>query len=307
MGLPRMDGGNAQILYEGRGKAETIRSLVDYMDGQPSTSFLLSSEWLLVPGEPLLKEVVDALATPAREVRVIAYVREQREWLMSRYAQAVKSRRWSLSLEQYLEEAFEIPGLDYADLFQKTAAAVGEERLILRLFDTGDLAGGDVRRDIFDIIGVAVDDLLGEEEEAANASASAEELEVARLMNAAAPKEVFNPRRFLTQTAKVIADRDWAPERRLYRLVDPALMESLGAHYAESNEAFRKQFFPDLAAPLFASRIPKAYTPMSAEQRLNQRSFELLSSYIAWLARHERARARRRTRRSQTKVEGGGA
>jgi hypothetical protein len=302
MGFPVCVGGNAQAIYKARRQPGTLELVKDYLDGQPQTNFLLSSEWLLYPEELLVGELADALNTENRTVKVIAYVREQREWLMSRYAQAVKSKRWTLSLDEYMREAFETPGLDYTYLFRRVADAVGRERMTVRLFDRSHLIGGDVRSDIFAQLGVEVDDLLCEEDEA-NASASVEELEVARLVSAGTTNEEFNPRRFLGAARKLVAERGWSLERRLYRLVDPSLMKELAGYYAKRNEEFRKEFLPEIPAPLFDNRIPAEYKPMSDVQRINERSLVLLSSYYASLLAHERALAGERTKRAKRRGE----
>ena len=118
MGYPDIRGGNAQPVYEHRRRPETLTAVRDFLDAQPDMNILLSSEWFLADAQ-LVQRSVDALAADGRQVRVVAYVREQREWLVSRYAQAVKSRRWSLPLEQYVQNTYETPGLNYAKVFRE--------------------------------------------------------------------------------------------------------------------------------------------------------------------------------------------
>ena len=155
--------------------------------------------------------------------------------------------------------------------------------------------------DIFDLIEIDVGDLV-EAGTVVNVSASVEEIEAARILNAVASEDDFNPRHFLVQSGRVMTrERIGSPIGSSIGLIDPELMAKMGIHFGESNEEFRREFFPDREPPLFKSKIPEAYTPLPAKERVSERSLIMLSSYFSWVRERERVRANRRLRRMETR------
>jgi hypothetical protein len=287
----------AQTLYQMRGDAPVaLAHLAGYLERQENPKVLLSSEWLLNGDADFMRKLVETTRMSGVRLVALAYVREQREWLISRYAQAIKSQRWTISLEEYLQSTYRSRNLDYHAVFSRTAELFGRENLLIRVFERPKLIGGDVRVDAFSVLGIDVGDLVGDDPNA-NASPSVEELEVMRFLNQRAEPRLFNPRDFLRHSEDFLRQAQWEPWTDLYRLAPPYLLQEMGEHFRTRNEVFRRDFLNDEPAPLFSTRIPADYEPLTEDERLNQRSLELLANHLLRLAerrarKHSKARPR---------------
>ena len=223
LGLGDNHRGNAaaQTLYQMRGNApEALGHLAGFLERQEHTKVLLSSEWLLNGDASFMRELVKTARKSGVRVVALAYVREQREWLISRYAQAIKSKRWTLSLEEHLQTSYRSRNLDYHAVFSRTAELFGRENLLIRVFERPKLIDGDVRVDAFTLFGTDVGDLVGDDPNA-NASPSVEEIEMMRFLNQRAEPILFNPRDFLRHSEVFLRQAEWEPSRELYRLAPP--------------------------------------------------------------------------------------
>jgi hypothetical protein len=290
-------GGNAQVIYQSDQDAEAKREMVGrYLDAREDERILFSSEYLIGGRPDFLRPFVEVLRSGGRQLKVVAYVREQREWMISRYAQAIKSKRWTMPLEQYMLDGYTAPGLDYLSTFNTWAELAGREQLTIRIFERDRLEGGDARTDLMKLTGVEADDLISDDP-TANASVSVEELEVARLASAATDPPNFNPRGFFRHTREMMDEKGWAPTTELYRLVSPETMRKVGEYFKPKNEQFRRAFFPDQPEPLFNTKIPEQYEPLSRDQRVSERSVAMLSAYFA--RGQDRVRERRALRESR--------
>lgn len=294
MGLPAARGkrrDNAWMLYSAwKAGADPLPRLSRYLDEREDRRFLLSSEFLMNAPTKFLEALIEALGSSGREVDVVGYVRNQPEWLVSRYAQGIKSKRFELSLEEYLGRSLNSADPDWLSKFERFEQIVGRDRLHPRLFERARLHRGDVRSDLFTLTGVEVEDLI-EDDPSANSSPSVEELEAARLASAATDPRDFNPRRFLRHARRFVQDRGWDVCPDIYRLADPSLIRELRARFAPINERFRAAYFPDEEPPLFDELIPSEYEPLPASERLSARSLEILASYDAGIGEDVRRRS----------------
>lgn len=304
LGLGDNHRGNAaaQTLYQMRGNApEALGHLAGFLERQEHPKVLLSSEWLLNGDAGFMRELVKTARKSGARVVALAYVREQREWLISRYAQAIKSKRWTMSLEEHLQTSYRSHNLDYHAVFSRTAELFGRENLLIRVFERPKLIDGDVRVDAFTLFGTDVGDLVGDDPNA-NASPSVEEIEMMRFLNQRAEPILFNPRDFLRHSEVFLRQAEWEPSRELYRLAPPDLLQEMGEYFDTQNEEFRREFFSDEPAPLFSTRIPADYEPLTEDERVNRRSLELLANHLLRLT--ERRARRRPHPRPRSKAEG---
>jgi hypothetical protein len=279
MALPPTRGGNGQVLKPPTGWRTRIDHVAAAIAKVPDKTLLMSSEFLSPLPPQYFQTMRRSFTDRGIALVVVAYVREQREWLISRYAQAVKSRRWTMSLEEYLRERYHSSYLNYAERFEALAQVLGRENLSVHLFQRDGLTDGDVRIDLFDLMKLNVRDIISDDPDA-NASASVEEVETMRVVNAL-PGSGINNREFLRRSQVYFRQRRWQANRELYRLAPPALMNEIKQYYAEPNERFRREFFPERKAPLFHSRIPDSYAVLHPGERINERSLELLLNYFA--------------------------
>jgi len=270
--------GNGQALYDGRRDPGTWEALERYLAGHPGGRVMLSSEFLLrIPPRFHQRMVECAKGAGYRAVAVI-YVRDQRDRLISRYAQGCKSRRFTMTLETYLETSYHSEKHDYLPLLLKIGETFGRENLIVRNFQRDQLKEGDVCDDIYAQIGVEVGD-LPRSSDPVNASATVDEVEVMRLVNTIAGEGEFDPRAFMRRTSAYLQTQSPAALTELYRLVSPQLMKDISNHFAPMNEALRREFFPT-PPPMFKTRIPEWYEPYRSEERISERSVLLIAHYF---------------------------
>src|SRR5688572_16423045 len=105
---------------------------------------LISSEFFyLVPSENF-QELKRAFNEIGFDVVVICYIREQREWMISKFGQALKKRKKE-TLEESLLRSYMNRGLDYEWQFGRLRAVFGKERVVLRIFERARLLNQDVR------------------------------------------------------------------------------------------------------------------------------------------------------------------
>jgi hypothetical protein len=273
-------GGNAQPIFEARREGSAPLELVaDYLDRTSYSRYLLSSEYLINANVPYLKRLTEALEGDGRRVVLVGYVRDQRDWLISRYAQAIKAKRWTKTLETYFSDAHVSSSLDYKPLFDRLCSLTEESEVAVRLYDRARLEGGDVRVDLYGLMGVDVGDLI-QDDPTANSSASVDEVEAARLVSAMTDPAEFNPRMFLRYSARRIQEWNAEPSRDLYRLIAPSVMKEVGRYFDRRNEEFRRAYFSDHPSPIFSSAIPNEYDPLAERERVSALSLALVASYL---------------------------
>ena len=287
---------NAYPLYRLRqADPSPVDLLREFLERQEHPKVLLSSESLLTASPAFIRRVVDTARSSGTDVVGLAYVREQREWLISRYAQAIKARRWTISLGDFLAKSYHSQNLDYQRLFSTHAEIFGRENLVVRVFERPKLLHGDVRADAFNVLGIDVQDLITDDPRA-NASASIEEIEVMRFLIEHAERRQFSPREFLLHPQSLWQETGWEPTRDLYRLAPPELLREMGAHFSSRNEEFRREYFPDEPAPLFSTTIPDDYQQLSENEWMNPRSFGLLAYHLVKVLDGRRAKRLRAKR-----------
>ena len=143
--------------------------------GRTSGQLIISSE-RLQSADP---QAVRAL-WPGRDLQVIVYLREPLDYMLSSYAQAVHARTLRTSLVDYARRF----KLDYTGFVGAWAEAFGEDAIRFRLYERGRMEGGDVRRDLLQVVGLDPEGLrFGDGE--ANPSLGPELLEFKGLVNAA--------------------------------------------------------------------------------------------------------------------------
>lgn len=116
--------------------------------GCPTT--VISSECFLEWFDPAL--VAEQVLPWGIDVKVIIYLRRQDLWIQSVFNQIVKDRflrynREFQSMPQYEQ-------MDYKSTLDRWAAAFGKERLIVRVYEKGQLKDDDVIADFLSVLGL---------------------------------------------------------------------------------------------------------------------------------------------------------
>ncbi|UGS35132.1 hypothetical protein [Capillimicrobium parvum] len=287
--------GNGRALVVSEDTDAAVALYTEHIGATEAPRVLLSAEQFTTAEGGALEGLVTALREEGMRVVGIFYLREQREWLVSRWAQGLKSHRWTVPLDDYvathIAEGFEVPHLDYRPRCARLAEIFGAENLVLRRFTKVALRGGDVRLDLFELLGTDVSDLAADEP-TANASASIDEVVAMRILNGLPRGPMFNPRPFLRYAENYAGLQGWTRERQLYRLVRPERMRAIAEHYAPINEDLRVSAFPaDTPSPLFPSSVPDEYEPLSEDEVVTTRSMTLVASFLTWYAERVLKRA----------------
>jgi hypothetical protein len=269
-------GGNATGLARSPSFTDSVAR---YIRDSAEDRCLLSSEFLYSWPLAQFQNLKQQFNHVGLNVIVVAYIREQREWLISRYAQGVKARRWTQSLESYLEQAYRADHLNFVRRFRPLRSVFGPDELIIRIFDRSRLREGDVRTDLCGILGIDNKD-LDYTSSNDNASAGVLELEVMRLLNDPNYGKLLDNRRFLRISRELLPRMGWEGDADLYRLVPQKSMNRMAKYYAKRNEVFKSEFFPDVEGDLFANKIPQRYDFLPEKERLSARSLVLLYNYF---------------------------
>lgn len=189
-----------------------------------------------------------------RDLTIVVYLREQFQYLVSAYAQAIQNQKLTASLKEYERTHFRA---DYERFLSPWVDVFGESRVMVRLFDGETLVDGDIRTDFIRSIGIPVE-LVGHVRQARrhNMSIGGAILDFKRRLNAHPFESVVSPAELygLLESAASRFPELVAPTADLN-----ALAASVREKYAAGNEAVRRKYFPQRAA-LFALKPPAAPT-----------------------------------------------
>jgi hypothetical protein len=105
---------------------------------------------------------------PPGETTVVVYIREQLEYAVSAYAQAVQTRIVTRPFEKYATSWTP----DYGEFLDKWSNVFGSEHLRARLYDRAHFVDGDVVKDFLNLLGVEWRDDFVEPDRESNVSLS---------------------------------------------------------------------------------------------------------------------------------------
>lgn len=86
-------------------------------------------------------------------LKIVVYLREQVTYLLSSYAQAIKARKLTLTLEEYENTIFR--NVDYFKFIKKWEIAFPNAKMTIRLFEKSLLIEQDIRKDFLVHTGIA--------------------------------------------------------------------------------------------------------------------------------------------------------
>ena len=116
---------------------------------------------------------------PRQQTRILVYLREQAEYAVSSYQQAVHARQLEQSMEQFLRR----PGVNYAEFLREWSGEFGEDALDVRVYDRKSLLNGSIVQDFLQLAGVSAS--LAEDTHDHNPSIGGVVLELKRVLNVA--------------------------------------------------------------------------------------------------------------------------
>lgn len=191
-------------------------------------------KWLAAPGDAekivsseAFQNVDPALLSgvfPEGRTRVVVYLREPLDYLISSYAQAIQAQAARTPFVSYAA-AFRP---DYARFLDRWAAVFGHDAIHVRIYDRSLLAGGDILHDFADALGLPADQLRFPKA-GANPSIGPELIEFKGVINAFVPEETQMALRLYARLSRL------ARPFPLRMRVPPAFAEAWRAQFAASN------------------------------------------------------------------------
>lgn len=132
--------------------AEVMAAIVTEIRNLPGMTHVLSSEMYF--GAGLAPDLAAQLPDDIREnTRVLAYIRRQDKFLEALYKQRVKNNKFRGSPNEFRRRKDNVAR--YSKVLDAYADAFGPENLIVRPFERRQFPGGNVNRDICNILGLA--------------------------------------------------------------------------------------------------------------------------------------------------------
>ena len=174
------------------------------------------------------------------DVRVIAYVRDQRKKLPSQYSTRIKTGG-ALTFRKMFNDYLSCEKDFYDMSFLPWENAFGREALRLQLFDRKYFYCGDLIQDFLNISAIELDqkDLICLKSDA-NTSLSKTACEILRIVNFFLPKNSLRSiavRESLMKRLNHLQGKPWS--------LSSEQSELIKEKYQDSNEEFRKKYFPD--------------------------------------------------------------
>lgn len=225
----------------------SMRKLTAFLKTIETNHIIISSEFLFVLAHERLAILRDALKETGHPLRVYAYIREPYEWLVSTYAQRVKSRALTVDINDYLSAL--LPEVRFGSAIEDLHSAFGDEVKFL-LYRRDRLEGGDVRLDFFKQLGLALPALEMPPE--VNRSAHAVEVETMRHLNRLVEQGLWarrSSRQFLRLTEK--SGLKGPP---IGDFVSASVEQAIRSRFEPEVAEIKAKYFPEESGPLFEVR-----------------------------------------------------
>ena len=236
---------------------------------------VMSSEnFYLLPNPQGAARMLTEVDFPPGNVKVIVYIRRQDNVHISWYNQVVKAQGYTGTIDECIIENHEL--WDYAARLDTWSEVFGHENLIVRPYQTDDLAEGDIRRDFIRLAGLPME-VFDWQEESINTRINRDVLEFQRLVNQL-PLTPPEKRRFhkelmaLTAATETMGLFDDSP------LLTSAQRSKILSDYADSNARVARVY-------LGREQLFDEHQPVDSLQKKGNSglSVEKLSYILGWL------------------------
>jgi hypothetical protein len=248
------------------------RGLVKALDAAGNNVIISAETFSWVFSQKAVTALAEQLRLYFDDITIVAYLRRQDHQAVSQYQQSSKpgaivaSRFYGSGCNAL--PPYQLHFDSYLDYFQRIglwAAAFGEDRLKVRLFDPSQLHRGDVVEDFFHTIGLSLD----VKADKLNESTGFERTKIGHLMSDLEYPEHLWKRvsAHLDNSGKMLPSRLEA--------------EQFYAHFRDSNERLRMKYLPQLPAPLFSedfSNYPEHPQDQWVEASANRAITHLLAA-----------------------------
>jgi len=219
---------------------EFYSGLLKEVEASDCATVILSSESFCFVDPAKLAERIQ----PHFDVRIVCYVRRQDDVLVSSYIQELKDGSMldedAADLEDYLKNKERIRLLDYNHMLDQWAGVFGQENIIARVYEKGQLKG-DLFGDILDVLGLSITDEFKKPAARVNQTPASDILELIKIINGyqASP---FIKRQLKSRLTEISASLDYDPEFDLKRIFSPAWRARALAIFDDSNSEMARKY-----------------------------------------------------------------
>jgi len=236
----RIDGPEARTAFDAAVESDLAKAVAA---ASSARSLLASSEHLQsrLHTTDELEKLKALFAQHVKTCKIVVYLRRQDEMAVSLYSTRLKAGNTARATIFPAERRTPVI-YDYAGLLDRLAAVFGEENIIVRLFDRGQLKDGDLIADYADAIGL--DSALKlERPDARNPSLSNLGIRFLEAFNEHVPDRVDGQLNKERRNLVPIMEEHFAGRSTL---ATRAEAEAFYDRFREGNAAIRARFFPDL-------------------------------------------------------------
>jgi hypothetical protein len=221
-----------------------VRALVTEIASGGVSEIILSSELLSsrIRSPSELARIKILCAGIARNTKIVVYLRNQVDFLVSRYTTVIQAG----SSEEFRARA--APLADYAVLLDRWGAAFGRENLVIRRFEPADFVDGDLLADFAATIGLESTKLVSVPH--FNESLDAESLAFLRAINRRLPRRLSDRLGPMRSAAVTVLQRRHGGTKFV---ISPALASQIEARFRSSNEKVSAEYFGSRYQPLFSA------------------------------------------------------
>ncbi len=209
-------------------------------------------------GKNLLPRLKEAADRDGYQVKIIVYLRNQADYLLSWYNQIIKHNitpHNTDAWEKYKKKYNRYISLDYYECIKKIEEIFGRENIIVRRFDAKFLKNGSLYADFLNIFGFAADDgfCVEEDEEDLNARLSENACEIKRVVNSVVGENVEANRWF----ERVLRDvSNLSDAEGIYSMMSSEEIDEFMGAFESSNNKLKKEYFTNEDS-LFSGRNEK--------------------------------------------------
>jgi hypothetical protein len=248
-----------------RAESKIVEQLLDEMSKADSEKFIISSETFCAYGIPQVRRLGSIFSE--YETKIVVYLRRQDQFLQAVWAQQVKVGTLAGHFEEWLlanltgkpvqPDAKVVPPLDYHQALMKWADVFGQENLVIRPYERGQLAP-DILCDFLKTCELE-DCHWVQKASVTNVTPSLKTLEIIRAVAISTSTTLpHQPLRFENVKLLYAMIRDYADAHGWndanLNLITPELYHQIMQRFHESNQAVAQQYFG--RSQLFYAPIP---------------------------------------------------
>ena len=199
-------------------------------------------------GIEILEYMADFCSENDVLLKLVVYLREQSEYMLSLWRQKVRAGRVLPPWSEFARKSHS--NFNFHKQLKRLMQYVEKENMIVKIYDRESFSGGNIFSDFLGAVGLEFTDEYIIEKELVNLSLSDNQTEIKRILNtlqgenAGVNSEVSR----LLEKPLIVLSQNPEMNRNPYSLLTKGDTEYISEKYRESNERVRQEFFPDREA-----------------------------------------------------------